>query len=158
VDEFEGYVSLSPLRNVSGLIFVGRIFETHFKSSIVLVSFGITISGWWAWNIFLSAAYSPNATPYGVKNGFLHQYGRDWIWWLTLILQVTILMIAYIAIRVGKRYLSRPRFFASPRSQVVNLRAGDCEVDIEHWQELEHDALVRGKLASLAKQGMRQTY
>jgi phospholipid-translocating ATPase len=136
----------------------GRIFETHCKSNIVLVSFGITTSGWWAWNVFLSAAYNPEPAPYGVKNGFLHQFGLDCIWWLTLILHVSVLVVAYVTFKVGRKYLPHSKAFALLIPQRANRRTDDCEVDIEYWQELEQDPLVREKLASLAKHGMGQSF
>jgi phospholipid-translocating ATPase len=154
VDELEGHVSLGPLGGTWKLISFCRIFETHSKSRIVLISFGITVGGWWVWNVFLSAVYNPNVTPYGVKNGFLHQFGQDSVWWLTLALQLGILVVAYVAVKVGKKCLLRLGSVRLLMGQDAKGEIDNCGLDIEHWQELEQDASVRRELASLAKLGM----
>jgi hypothetical protein len=93
-----------------------------------------------------------------VKNGFLHYFGRDCIWWLTLVLQLSILVLAYIAVKVGKTHLHLPRVLKLLIPQGAKGGIEDHEVDIEHWQELEQDVAVREKLASLAKYGMDRSF
>ena len=60
--------------------------DTHHKTLIVGISFLITTAGWWAWSAFLSYAYSDNLSPFDVKGGFEHTFGRDWNWWLVVLL------------------------------------------------------------------------
>jgi hypothetical protein len=72
-------------------------------------------------------------------------------------LHLGILVLAYISIRVGRKYLPRHNFMTFMMHRGTKGGADNCDVDIEHWQELEQDSVVQEKLASLAKQGMGQS-
>lgn len=63
--------------------------QTQYKTVIVFGSFAITFGGWWAWNAFLSGVYTPFPGQYAARNGLTKSFGRDPIWWLTIILIVT---------------------------------------------------------------------
>jgi len=64
---------------------------------IVYSSFTITFAGWWAWNLFLSAVYTPFPGEYAAHKAFTHLFGRDPIWWLTIVLTVGALAMAELA-------------------------------------------------------------
>src|SRR2546423_940204 len=59
----------------------------HNKSVIVAVSFLLSVGGWFLLNIIFSVSYSKNVI-YDVKGGFLSRFGRNALWWLTLIVVI----------------------------------------------------------------------
>lgn len=65
----------------------------------------ITIAGWWAWNGFMSAAYSDNLSPYDVRHGFANGFGKDPMWWLTLLLAFAALTILELGWKTLRSYL-----------------------------------------------------
>ncbi len=56
----------------------------HNKSIVAAISLFCSIGGWWLWNIVLSATYTNNVI-YNVRGGFLDRFGRNILWWLTLL-------------------------------------------------------------------------
>jgi len=64
-----------------------QLVEMHNKSIMALISFICSVGGWFLWNIILAATYHNNKL-YNVKNGFFTRFGRNPLWWLTLILIV----------------------------------------------------------------------
>ncbi|KAL8763218.1 MAG: hypothetical protein Q9184_000935 [Pyrenodesmia sp. 2 TL-2023] len=65
-----------------------QVLETHNKSITGAIALFASIGGWFAWNLVLSSIYTDN-TIYNVRDGFLDRFGRNALWWLTLILIVT---------------------------------------------------------------------
>ncbi|KAL8768896.1 MAG: hypothetical protein Q9209_004950 [Squamulea sp. 1 TL-2023] len=61
--------------------------EVHNKSITCALAMFLSIGGWFAWNLVLSSMYSNNVI-YNVRDGFLDRFGRNALWWLTLILIV----------------------------------------------------------------------
>ncbi|KAL8735980.1 MAG: hypothetical protein Q9166_000542 [cf. Caloplaca sp. 2 TL-2023] len=61
--------------------------EVHNKSITCAVAMFLSIGGWFAWNLVLSSMYSNNVI-YNVRDGFLDRFGRNALWWLSLILIV----------------------------------------------------------------------
>lgn len=115
--------------------------ETHTKTPIVMVSFTITFAGWWAWNAFLSGAYTDNISPYDVKGGFSHTFGKDWRWWLVLVVSVAILVVVELVLKAAKKPLGRLELWPPGR-------AGNGEWEVETWQEVEKDEATMRRLAS----------
>jgi phospholipid-translocating ATPase len=122
------------------------ILETHCKTVIVLVSFAITVSGWWAWNAFLSGVYAPAPTPYGVRNGFVSGFGKDPSWWLTLVVVLFFLAALELTYKAVKRFLIVTGAWGrlanlSTKITKSNRRtiaaSTDAEQTIEVWQEKE---------------------
>lgn len=64
-----------------------QVLETHNNSIIAAIALVASIGGWFAWNLVLSSMYTDN-TIYNVRDGFLDRFGRNALWWLTLILIV----------------------------------------------------------------------
>lgn len=59
----------------------------HDKSIMTLISFVLSVGGWFLWNITLSAIYGDNII-YHVRDGFLYRFGRNALWWLVLVLVI----------------------------------------------------------------------
>ena len=99
-----------------------QLLEIHNKSITCVIAMLLSIGGWWIWNLILSAIYSNNVI-YDVRDGLLHRFGRDALWWLTLVMIFTSVWTFEIALRC--------------------LKALILESDVEVFQELEKDPLVK---------------
>ncbi|ORY60272.1 P-type ATPase [Pseudomassariella vexata] len=130
------------------------IVETHNKTSLVLGSFAITFAGWWAWNAFLAAAYAPAPSPYAVRGGFTTTFGRDPLWWLTLIVIVCILLSVELVCKTVRRNLLVARLWRWPPWKGGSEGVGESveEWDLELWQELEKDPVVRERLRKIVEE------
>lgn len=106
-----------------------QFFELHNKSITCVVAMFLSIGGWFLWNLVLSIVYSDNVI-YDVKDGLLSRFGRNALWWLTLILIVSSVWAFEIAVRCIK-----------------NLW---IESDVEIFQELEKDPAIRQRLEEAA--------
>ncbi|KAF2665435.1 phospholipid-translocating P-type ATPase [Microthyrium microscopicum] len=121
------------------------IIETHYKTRVVMISFFITVGGWWIWNIFLAKAYNPWPNPYGVRNGFTESFGRDPYWWLTLILIFGILMVLDYGYKAGKRCFVLEPVLKRLRWNRGAIGDEASQWDVALWQELEREAQRRKK-------------
>ncbi|KAI0538308.1 hypothetical protein GGR58DRAFT_468521 [Xylaria digitata] len=125
------------------------IMETHYKSAIVMGSFAITVSGWWAWQAFLSGVYTPQPSPYDGRGGFVNTFGKDTLWWSLLFGVLLILICLDIAFKFAKRYLIMYGLWNWPpwRRGEANDSHENCENwDRQLWQELEQDPVVQEDL------------
>ena len=75
-----------------------QFWELHNKSVTCVIAMFLSIGGWFLWNIVLSSIYHDNVI-YNVKDGFLSRFGRNGLWWLTLILIVSACWAMEIAIK-----------------------------------------------------------
>ncbi|KAI1825513.1 hypothetical protein F4861DRAFT_193755 [Xylaria intraflava] len=122
------------------------IIETHYKMSIIIGSFGITVAGWWAWQAFLSGVYTPQPSPYAGRGAFVNTFGKDTLWWSLLISVLLILIGIDIACKFAKRSLVSYGLWKWPpwRKADADGSPENCENwDRELWQELEQDPDVR---------------
>ena len=99
-----------------------QLLEQHNKSVIALACMIIEVGGWWLWNIVLSFTYANNFE-YGVKDGILERFGRNPLWWCSLIAIVVSCVLFEIGVRTVKGV-----FFPT---------------DVEVFQQLEKDPAVR---------------
>lgn len=106
-----------------------QFWEIHNKTYTCAISMFCSIGGWFLWNIILSSTYTNNVI-YDVKDGFFNRFGRNPLWWLTLILIVT----ACWALEIGIKVLQRGYF--------------PTEADI--FRELQKDPLIRKRFEQAA--------
>ncbi|KAL8982295.1 MAG: hypothetical protein Q9177_005316, partial [Variospora cf. flavescens] len=64
-----------------------QVLEVHNKSITCALALFASIGCWFAWNLVLSSMYTSNVI-YNVRDGFLDRFGRNALWWLTLVLIV----------------------------------------------------------------------
>lgn len=95
----------------------------HNKSIVVAISLTCSIGGWFLWNIILSAAYNPASPIYHVRDALFATFGRNALWWLTLILIVS----SAVVLELG----------------VGSLRAAFFTTDVDIFQELEKDPAIK---------------
>lgn len=135
-----------------------RIIETHCKSPIVLASFAITFAGWWAWQSFLAGIYTEAPSPYDVRGGFFHTFGRDPGWWLTLIGVLVLLFVLEMGFRMTKRTMVIVGLWRWGRGWWKRWRkksSGDWmegnleDWDLGLWQEMEQDRGVAERLKEI---------
>lgn len=116
---------------------------------MILGCFAITFIGWWVWNLFLSGVYARDPSPYGAHGGFTTAFGRDPLWWLTLIVAVATLISIEMVYKTIKRNMIVARLWRWPpwhgRAHGDNAE----EWDLELWQEMEQDPVVKQKLMKI---------
>jgi phospholipid-translocating ATPase len=105
-----------------GTLTKNRVIEMHNKSFLVPLALVISIGGWFLWNILLSAIYHNNKIYY-VKDSFFTKFGKNPLWWFTLIL----ILVSLVAFEIA----------------VISLRAAYWKTDVDTFQELERDLDVR---------------
>ncbi|KAF5968451.1 ATPase [Fusarium bulbicola] len=151
----QGLYALGTLTFTVGVLWINWklfIFETHYKSTIVMVSFFVTTIGWFAWLCFLDAAYAGSPSgPYAIRNSFTELFGDDAVWWSTLFIVLGLLGLFEIVLKCVKRLLlitglwDWPPWGKSRRGEDIE------EWDVELWQELEQDPALRERLKRLAR-------
>ncbi len=77
----------------------------HNKTAVVMGAFVLTIAGWFAWQGFLSGTYARQPSPYAVRDGFAQGFGRDALWWGTVVAVVLVLAVLETAYKAVKRRL-----------------------------------------------------
>ncbi len=113
-----------------------QFLELHNKSVTCAIAMVLSVGGWFLWNIILSAVYGNN-TVYNVKQGFLQRFGRNALWWLTLILVVTACWAFEIAVK--------------------SLRVAWAPSDVDIFQELEKDEVCKRRFQESAAREMSPT-
>jgi phospholipid-translocating ATPase len=154
-----GIYALGTLTFTTGVLWINWklfIFETHYKSAIVMCSFFITTVGWFAWLSFLDAIFAgkPSGT-YNIRNSFTQLWGPDALWWATLFIVLGILGMIEIVMKAVKRKLISARLYRWP-SWLTKRRGAPAEDtaeewELEVWQELEQDPVIWEKLKRMAR-------
>ena len=108
-----------------------QFIELHHKTVTTIIALVLSIGGWFLWNIILDEAYRNNYL-YDVRNNFLKHFGRDTLWWLSLILIVISFCVFETLIKYTKKSL-KP-------SDVDTFRA--LEKDPRNWERIK--AAARG--------------
>jgi len=101
-----------------------QVIEQRNRSIMAVIGWVLAVGGWFLWNLVLSAIYRSTTNPqYFVKGAFLHQFGRNALWWLALALAVAACLLYEIAVRA--------------------LKCALFPTDVEIFQTLEQDLDVR---------------
>lgn len=111
-----------------------RILEVHNKTIIPIAGCLITLTGYWIWNIVISAVYSyTNKTRplYHIKDGFIYHHGRDITWWLILLLTILSLLVYELGVQ--------------------SLRKTFFPTDTDIFQVLQKDPAIRKRFEEMLK-------
>ncbi|KAL8860010.1 MAG: hypothetical protein Q9178_003559 [Gyalolechia marmorata] len=108
--------------------------EVHNKSITCAIAMFLSIGGWFAWNLVLSSMYSDNVI-YNVRDGFLDRFGRNALWWLTLIL----IVLSCCGLEISMKA----------------LKVAFMPEDEDVFRELEKDAGARERLERAAAVGLK---
>ena len=111
-----------------------QLLEQHNKSFVALACMVVEVGGWWLWNVLLSISYANNYE-YGVKEGILERFGRNPLWWLSLVLIVAACVLFEIGVRAVKG-----AFFPT---------------DVDVFQQLEKDGEVRRRFEEASASELR---
>ena len=112
-----------------------QVIELHNKSIAAAIAIFLSVGGWWLWNLLLSLIYPPNVI-YNVNHGLLEWFGKNPLWWLTLIL---------IVMAVG--------LF---ETTIHSVRTALFPSDVDKFQEYERDLEVRKRFEESASELLQQ--
>ncbi|GKU10323.1 unnamed protein product [Fusarium langsethiae] len=151
----QGLYALGTLTFTAGVLWINWklfIFETHYKSKIVIGSFFLTTIGWFAWLSFLDAAYAPQPSgPYAIRDSFTTLFGDDAVWWATLFIVLGLIGLFEIVLKCVKRLLLMHGLWDWPPWGKSRRGENIEEWDVELWQELEQDPALRARLKRMAR-------
>lgn len=111
-----------------------QVLELHNKSITCVIAMVASIGGWFCWNLVLSSMYTSNVI-YNVRDGFFDRFGRNALWWLTLIL----IVVACCGLEIC----------------VKALKVAFLPEDEDVFRELEKDAGARNRLEQAAAIGLK---
>jgi phospholipid-translocating ATPase len=116
----------------AGIIFISlklQFIELHFKSVAAAVAIFLSVGGWWLWNLLLSLAYPFNSV-YTVHHAILERFGRNLLWWTTLLLTVSSVCLVEVLFKL------------------ISARVWPTDVDI--FQNFEQDRECRKRFEEAA--------
>ncbi|RKF61006.1 putative phospholipid-transporting ATPase DNF3 [Erysiphe neolycopersici] len=124
----DNLLSLGTLSFTVSLIFINTkllIFEMYNKTFLSIGSWAVTIMGWFLWQILLSGVFKPGKIYplYPIKDGFVHDFGANILWWTVVVLGIACLVILELG--------------------VSSIRKTFFPTDVDIFQELQRDALIR---------------
>jgi len=136
--EDNGLYAMGALTFTSCIIIISskmQVLEMHNKSITAVIAIFLSVGGWFLWNLLLSVMYGNN-TIYNVKDGLLDRFGQNGLWWLTLILVVS----SVILFELG----------------VSSMRAAIWPTDVDIFQEYEQDREIRKRFEEAAAEELQQ--
>ena len=113
-----------------------QFIELHNKTVAAGIAIFLSVGGWWLWNLVLSAFYPEDALIYYVNHGILDRFGRNPLWWLTLILIVVSVCVFELIVKA--------------------VRAAIWPSDVDIFQTLEQDIEVRKRFEESAADLLQQ--
>ncbi|KJR88558.1 phospholipid-translocating ATPase [Sporothrix schenckii 1099-18] len=99
------------------------VLEMHNQTIISAVGLLVSVGGWFVWSLLLSGVYAAKPSAYLVHGTFLHDFGRQGIWWVTLILALAAVLVFELIIN--------------------GVRRAVAPTDLDLVQQIEHDRDVR---------------
>lgn len=112
-----------------------QVLELYNKSVAAVVAIFLSVGGWWLWNIILSAIYPQNPV-YNVHHGILDRFGRNLLWWMTLVVVVVAVVLFEMAIQA--------------------FRTALWPTDVDYFQGFEQDRDVRKRFEEAAADYLQQ--
>lgn len=117
-----------------------------------MACFFVTTAGWFAWLAFLDGVYG--ATPsgvYDIRHTFTKLWGADAVWWSTVFIVLSFMGMIELLFKAAKRAMLVAGLWHWPPWQKKRLGDNVEEWDLELWQEMEQDPVVKKKLAKMAR-------
>lgn len=112
-----------------------QVLELHNKSVAAAIAIFLSVGGWWLWNLLLSLIYPENVV-YNVNHGLLDRFGRNILWWLTLILIVLAVSLFEITIK--------------------SVQTAVWPSDVDTFQKYEQDLEIRKRFEEAAADLLQQ--
>ncbi|KAJ4864011.1 cation transport ATPase (P-type) domain-containing protein [Trichoderma breve] len=104
--EDNGLYAMGTICFSVGVIFINTkllLLEFHSKTLIPLIGLAIEITGWFLWNLILSAIYQRTVGPIIVRDEFIHNFGPRLSWWTSLVLGLVTPIIMELAVQAVRR-------------------------------------------------------
>jgi hypothetical protein len=79
------------------------MLEVHNKNIFIFLGAFLSILGWFLWNILLSVLYPTSDGTYLVKDSFLKKFGRDLIWWATVLVTLMAVVTLELVVNAMRR-------------------------------------------------------
>ncbi|CAN8096065.1 unnamed protein product [Discula destructiva] len=104
-DDDNGLFAMGSLAFSAGVLFINiklMVLELHNKTVVTFVGLLLSTGGWFLWNLILNGVYKQQIGPYSVRGAFIHRFGKQPLWWLTLVMvliMVTVVELAVTALR-----------------------------------------------------------
>ncbi|KAG0647426.1 phospholipid-transporting ATPase [Hyphodiscus hymeniophilus] len=136
VTEDQGLFAIGNLAFSVCVVFINvklLVLQYHYKTWVPIFGAALTISGWWAWCLLLSAIYTNSAGEYTVYRGFTEHFGKNPTWWAVLVAVLAVV----IMLELGIDMLQKIYWPSS----------------IDVWQELEQDSEIRKRLEMSGGEG-----
>jgi phospholipid-translocating ATPase len=112
------------------------LIEMHNKSIAAVAGILLSVGGVFLWNILLAAMYPKAAPIYFVNHAWFWGFGRNPVWWLTLML----IVVCVVALELA----------------VSSLRAAYFTRDVDIFQELERDPNIKARFEEAAAPDLQQ--
>ncbi|KAK4122150.1 phospholipid-translocating P-type ATPase [Parathielavia appendiculata] len=79
--------------------------EVHDRTLVILGGMGLSMLGWWLWNILLSALMHRSIGLYVVRDAFVHGFGRQGMWWLVHLVVLSALVVFELGVTAVRKSL-----------------------------------------------------
>jgi phospholipid-translocating ATPase len=120
-----------------------QLIEMHNKSITAVISILLSVGGWFLWNILLAIVYSDNKI-YRVRDAFFQRFGRDALWWLSLVVILAALVSLELVVAAGR--------------VAVESAFGIGDVDTHTFQALEKDPVCKRRFEEAAAAELQQSW
>ncbi|CZR57136.1 related to P-type ATPase [Phialocephala subalpina] len=132
----DNLLSMGTLAFTAAVVFINTkllILEMHNKTLTSALGWILSVGGWFLWTIVLSALYKPGKTYllYPIKDGFIHYFGSNLLWWLVLFLTLASLILLELG--------------------VSSVRKTFWPTETDLFQELQKDPLIRNRFEERLK-------
>ncbi|KAK2749706.1 phospholipid-transporting atpase [Colletotrichum kahawae] len=135
------------------------IVELHHKTHIAFWAMLGSVAAVWIYALITAIASSPSSGPYAVRGGLLLLFGRDPVWWFTLVLVLGGLSLMEMATQALKQSHVLRALASRCRSSESNMenkgggvREGFKDWEPRLWQKMEKDSGVNNVLSQLRRQ------
>ncbi|OQV06704.1 hypothetical protein CLAIMM_11242 isoform 3 [Cladophialophora immunda] len=112
-----------------------QFIELHNKSVMAAIAIFLSVGGWWLWNLILSSIYPFNPV-YSVNHALLDGFGRNLLWWITLLWAISAVCLLEVTIKA--------------------ISAAACPSDVDVFQGFEQDREVRKRFEEAAADLLQQ--
>jgi phospholipid-translocating ATPase len=112
-----------------------QAIEMHSKSWPSLISLICCPGGFFLWNLILSCVYTNNVI-YKVKDNFIFGFGRSFLWWFTVILIISAVILYELVVK--------------------SLQAAYFPTDVDIFQEFERDISIKRRFEEAAAIELQQ--
>jgi phospholipid-translocating ATPase len=130
-------LSMGTLCFTGAVVFINTkllIIEKHNKTYLTAIAWGVTVAGWFVWQLFLSGApvtAKKNWFLYPMKDDFVKGFGKDGLWWTVLFLMMASLILFELGVKSVKK-----AFWPS---------------DTDLFQELQKDPIIRQRFEAVVR-------